>query len=107
MRLTFETGNHGVEILGERLHCSGKVIQSQRSLCDVKEMGIEISLDDLPRATCEGGNTERAGIGKAIQDASPLQPIGKPKAQIAGVGIEAGVLVEPEIQRIIHAIFLD
>ncbi len=107
LRLVFETSNHGIEILAESLHLPAEVVQSLRTLCHREKMGIEIGLNDFPRAASHGSDAERASVGKAIQNARVCHLLAEPQAQVARVGIEAGVLVEPEIQRVVHTVFFD
>jgi len=107
LRLVLETGNHWIEILAEGLHHTREVVQNLRTLCHSEKVGIEIGLNNFLRAASHGSDAERASVGKAIQNARVFHLLAEPQAQVARVGIEAGVLVEPEIQGVVHTIFFD
>ena len=102
-------GAHGREEIAaeEIVAADGKMIERVRPAGNIEELPTAIELDHALRSARQRGGAQAAGVGEGIQHL-PAGGMGfEPGAQVAGIEIEAGVLVEGEIQRVAHPVLDD
>ncbi len=99
-------GAHGREEIPaeEILAVDGEMIERVGPPRDVEELATAIELDHALRTACQGGGTQAAGIGEGVEHVPAGGVIFEPGAQVAGIDVEAGVLVEGEIQRVVYPV---